>query len=51
MMLDKLENMSDWYTKAPHRKVKYLMCEASFAKKATRMLIHLGYKGPLGVRN
>jgi formamidopyrimidine-DNA glycosylase len=51
MMLDKLENSSGWYAEATTRKVKYLLCEASFAKKATRMLSHLGYEGPCGVRD
>ena len=32
-------------------KVKCLLCEASFAKKGTRMLSHLGYEGPYGIQN
>ena len=31
------------------KKVKCLLCEASFTKKATRMLSHLGYEGPYGI--
>jgi hypothetical protein len=50
-MLDKLENSSGWYAEASTGKVKCLLCEASFAKKATRMLSHLGYEVPCGVRN
>jgi hypothetical protein len=50
-MLDKLENLSGWYAEAPPRKVKCLMCEASFVKKSTRMLSHLGYEGPSSVRD
>jgi hypothetical protein len=50
-MPDKLENLSGWYAKATTRKVKCLLCEASFAKKATRMLSHLGYEGPCGLRD
>jgi hypothetical protein len=49
MMPEKLENLSDWYAEAPPGKVKCLMCEASFMKKPTRMLSHLGYEGPSGV--
>jgi hypothetical protein len=51
MMLEKLENWSGWYAEAPSRKVKYLMCEALFARKPTRMLRHLGYQGPSGICN
>jgi hypothetical protein len=50
-MLDKLENSSGWYTEATTGKIKCLMCEASFAKKATRLLAHLEYEGPYGVRD
>jgi hypothetical protein len=50
-MPDKLENSSGWYTEATTGKVKCLLCEASFVKKASRMLSHLGYEGPKGVRN
>jgi hypothetical protein len=31
--------------------VKCLLCEASIAKKATRMLSHLVYEGPFGICN
>jgi hypothetical protein len=50
-MPDKLENSSGWYAEATTKKVKFLLCEASFAKKAMRMLSHLGYEGPCGVRD
>jgi hypothetical protein len=50
-MPDKLENSSGWYAEAPPRKVKCLLCEASFAKKVTRMLSHLGYEGPYSIRD
>jgi hypothetical protein len=50
-MLDKLENSLDWYAEAPPEKVKCLLCEASFGKKATRMLSHLGHEGPCGICN
>jgi hypothetical protein len=50
-MPDKLENSSGWYAEASPGKVKCLLCEASFGKKATRMLSHLGYEGPCGVRD
>ena len=51
MMLDKLENLQGWYVEAPPRKVKCLLCKASFAKKAMRMLSYLGYEGPSSVRD
>jgi hypothetical protein len=50
-MLDKLENLSGWYVEATTGKVKCLLCEAFFAKKTSRMLSHLGYEGPCGVRD
>jgi hypothetical protein len=50
-MPDKLENSSGWYAEGTTGKVKCLLCEASFAKKGTRMLSHLGYEGPYGVRD
>jgi hypothetical protein len=50
-MPDKLENSSGWYAETTIGKVKCLLCEASFAKKAMRMLSHLGYEGPCGVCN
>jgi hypothetical protein len=50
-MPDKLENSSGWYMEATARKVKCLLCEVSFAKKATRMLSYLGYESPCGVRD
>jgi hypothetical protein len=50
-MLDILENLSGWYAEAPPGKVKCLMSQASLAKKATTMLSHLGYEGPLGVHD
>jgi hypothetical protein len=48
-MPDKLENSSGWYAEGTTRKMKYLLYEASFAKKALRMLSHLGYEGLCGV--
>jgi hypothetical protein len=36
---------------APPGKVKCLLCKASFAKKAMRMLSHLGYEVPSSIRN
>jgi hypothetical protein len=51
MMPHKLENLSGWYAEATTRKVKCLLYEASFAKKVTRMLSHLGYEGPCSVRD
>jgi hypothetical protein len=50
-MLDKLDNLWGWYAEGTTGKVKCLLCEASFAKKGTRMLSHLGYEGPCGVRD
>jgi hypothetical protein len=50
-MPDKLENLSGWYAEGTTGKVKCLLCEASFAKKASRMLNHLGYEGLYGVRD
>jgi hypothetical protein len=50
-MPDNLENSSGWYAEAHPGKVKFLLCEASFAKKATKMLSHFGYEGPCGVRD
>jgi hypothetical protein len=50
-MPDKLENSLGWYAKAITGKVKCLLCKASFVKKAMRMLSHLGYEGPYGVRD
>jgi hypothetical protein len=50
-MPDKLENSWGWYAEGTTGKVKCLLCEASFAKKGTRMLSHLGYEGPCGVRD
>jgi hypothetical protein len=47
----KLENSSSWYVEGTTGKVKCLLCEASFAKKGTRMLSHHGYEGPCGVRD
>jgi hypothetical protein len=40
----KLENSSCWYAEATLGKVKCLVCEASFARKVSRMLSHLGSK-------
>ena len=37
MMPNKLENLSGWYIEATIGKVKCLIYEASFAKKATRI--------------
>jgi hypothetical protein len=48
-MPDKLENSWGWYAEATLGKVKCLLCEASFVKKASRMLSHLGYEGPYGI--
>jgi hypothetical protein len=50
-MPDKLENLSGWYAEATLEKVKCLLCEASFARKASRMLTHLGYEGPHSIRD
>jgi hypothetical protein len=50
-MPDKLENSWGWYAEGTTGKVKCLLCEASFAKKGMRMLSHLGYEGPCGVRD
>ena len=49
MMLNKLENLWAWYAEGTIEKVKYLLYEASFAKKEMRMLSHLRYEGPNGV--
>ena len=50
-MLDKLENSWAWYAEGTIGKVKCLLCKASFAKKGTRMLSHLGYEGPNSIRD
>jgi hypothetical protein len=50
-MPDKLENSWGWYAEGITGKVKCLLCKASFAKKGTRMLSHLGYEGPCGVHD
>jgi hypothetical protein len=50
-MLNKLENLSGWYAEGTIGKVKCLLYEASFAKRASRMLSHLGYEGLCGVRD
>jgi hypothetical protein len=50
-MPDNLENSWGWYGEGTTRKVKCLLCEASFAKKGTRMLSHLRYEGPYGFRD
>ena len=51
MMLNKLENMWAWYVGGIIGKVKCLLYEASFVKKGTRMLSHLGYEGPNGIHD
>jgi hypothetical protein len=48
---EKLQNWLGWYAEASPMKVKCLMCEALFARKLTRMLSHLGYEGPFGIRD
>jgi hypothetical protein len=50
-MPNKLENLWGWYAEGTTGTVKCLLCEASFVKKGTRMLSHLGYEGPYGVRD
>jgi hypothetical protein len=50
-MPNKLENSWGWYAEGTTGKVKCLLCEASFAKKGTRMLSHLGYEGPCGIHD
>jgi hypothetical protein len=50
-MPGKLENSSGWYVEATLRKVKCLLCKAFFARKASRMLSHLGYEGSYGVHD
>jgi hypothetical protein len=42
------DNGLDWYTEPTPRKVKCLMCQFIFARKPTRMLSYLRYKGPSG---
>lgn len=41
----------DWYVDIALGKVKCLSCDSVFAKKPARMLSHLGYKGPFGIRD
>ena len=40
-----------WYTVLRPGKVKCKACNLTFAKKPIRMLSHLGYEGPIGLRD